>query len=181
MLRTNFEAGVLSSNRMFKICTAIPQSINSFTSSLPLIAERAKRSSLVTTNVSPDCSCSSKKLNCWRSVLVPVKCSLYILSQPTASSACICVSKSYLELLIESEISLYLMQMRKSREHFVSNSPNYRFCTESFLKRKSPQTLLYQRLQAYANDGPDWSRTSDPHLVEVVLSQLSYKTDLRKT
>ena len=26
--------------------------------------------------------------------------------------------------------------------------------------------------------GPDWSRTSDPYLVEVVLSQLSYGTEL---
>ena len=35
-------------------------------------------------------------------------------------------------------------------------------------KRKSLQTMIDQRFQVFENNGPDWSRTSDPHLVEFV-------------
>lgn len=42
------------------------------------------------------------------------------------------------------------------------------------MKNKKPETLVAKGLQASLSDDPDWVRTSDPHPVKVVLSQLSY-------
>ncbi len=46
-------------------------------------------------------------------------------------------------------------------------------------KKKKPENVDITTFSGTLNDGLDKSRTCDPHLVEVVLSQLSYKTVIR--
>lgn len=40
---------------------------------------------------------------------------------------------------------------------------------------KKQKTLIYQGFQLVMYGDPDWVRTSDPHPVKMVLSQLSYR------